>query len=518
MSPDKAILLVDDEAIILLAMRRELRSELGPSFRYEIATSAEEGLAVIDELATDGVRVVLVISDWLMPGMKGDEFVVRPGEKIATDGVVVSGSSAVDAAMLTGESRPVDRAVGDEVSAGCLNLGAPVVMEVLQLGAQTRYQRIVSLVERALTERPAFILATDRLAGPFLVAVLVLAPSGRGGTVRKSVGGESPLCPQGRVDGASPRTLALVDQPARPRIIPPVPPGPKHRSVPPGDQNQPPLPRESRIGRRRDRSFLISRVPLPTRKNRLYPPPWVHSHSSTPPDSGYASTASKFVVRHLSISGLLLSLFSLGIPPPRSLAEDEAVAHQVHPELVDPVAGRPDSEDEDAWLGLEMAGGPVQAGPGYSPHPPEPFHSLPSLLLAGPALHRFPDPAPPEESLTLLVAEPPVVKAELSRADLDGDAGKGRLGLEPDGAGRAVGRVFRVQNHRPGSQTHDPAVGGKKWLLTERRPVNSSSSLRPILTLTVPTQLISNPPEAGQRRDRLSMSRPSSRRPPCRSS
>jgi len=77
MNPDKAILLVDDEAIILLAMRRELRSELGPSFRYEIATSAEEGLAVIDELAADGVRVVLVISDWLMPGMKGDEFVVR---------------------------------------------------------------------------------------------------------------------------------------------------------------------------------------------------------------------------------------------------------------------------------------------------------------------------------------------------------------------------------------------------------------------------------------------------------
>ena len=76
--------------------------------------------------------------------------------------------------MLTGESRPVDRAVGDEVSAGCLNLGAPVVMEVLQLGAQTRYQRIVSLVERALTERPAH--PGHRPAGrPFLIAVLVLA-------------------------------------------------------------------------------------------------------------------------------------------------------------------------------------------------------------------------------------------------------------------------------------------------------------------------------------------------------
>jgi DNA-binding NtrC family response regulator len=73
---DKAILLVDDEAIILLALRQELRSELGPSYRYEIAGSADEGLAVIGELGSDGVRVVLVISDWLMPGMKGDEFLM----------------------------------------------------------------------------------------------------------------------------------------------------------------------------------------------------------------------------------------------------------------------------------------------------------------------------------------------------------------------------------------------------------------------------------------------------------
>ncbi|WP_337958152.1 cation-translocating P-type ATPase [Sphaerotilus sulfidivorans] len=105
----------------------------------------------------------------------GDRVRVHAGQAFAADGRLLEGRTQVDEAMLTGESRPVDRAVGDEVSAGCLNLGAPVVMEVLQLGAQTRYQRIVSLVERALTERPAFILATDRLAGPFLVAVLVLA-------------------------------------------------------------------------------------------------------------------------------------------------------------------------------------------------------------------------------------------------------------------------------------------------------------------------------------------------------
>jgi DNA-binding NtrC family response regulator len=73
----QAILIVDDEAIILIALRRELRTELGPSYRYEIASDAAEGLAVFGELAADGVKVVLVVSDWLMPGMRGDEFLMR---------------------------------------------------------------------------------------------------------------------------------------------------------------------------------------------------------------------------------------------------------------------------------------------------------------------------------------------------------------------------------------------------------------------------------------------------------
>lgn len=77
MNADKAILMVDDEAILLLALRQELRSELGPFYRYEIALSAAEGFDVFDELAHEKVRVVLVISDWLMPGMKGDEFLLR---------------------------------------------------------------------------------------------------------------------------------------------------------------------------------------------------------------------------------------------------------------------------------------------------------------------------------------------------------------------------------------------------------------------------------------------------------
>ncbi|MEY2689774.1 MAG: hypothetical protein RL375_3973, partial [Pseudomonadota bacterium] len=105
----------------------------------------------------------------------GDQVRVQVGQAFAADGVVLEGLTQVDEAALTGESTPVERGVGDPVSAGCLNLGAPTLMRVDQLGAQTRYQRIVALVERALTERPAFVLATDRLAAPFLWAVIALA-------------------------------------------------------------------------------------------------------------------------------------------------------------------------------------------------------------------------------------------------------------------------------------------------------------------------------------------------------
>ncbi|MGY0194293.1 heavy metal translocating P-type ATPase [Leptothrix sp. BB-4] len=105
----------------------------------------------------------------------GDVVRVHVGQAFAADGEVIDGRTQVDEAMLTGESRPVERGPGDRVAAGCLNLGAPVTLRVTQLGAQTRFQRIVALVERALTERPSFLVSADRIAGPFLWAVLALA-------------------------------------------------------------------------------------------------------------------------------------------------------------------------------------------------------------------------------------------------------------------------------------------------------------------------------------------------------
>jgi len=71
---NEAIICVDDEAIILMAMKRELKAHFLDRFRFETALDAEDGLEVIRELIDEGVSVILVISDWLMPGMKGDRF------------------------------------------------------------------------------------------------------------------------------------------------------------------------------------------------------------------------------------------------------------------------------------------------------------------------------------------------------------------------------------------------------------------------------------------------------------
>jgi Response regulator containing CheY-like receiver, AAA-type ATPase, and DNA-binding domains len=68
----QAILCVDDEAIIVLALKQELKSRYADRFLYETAMNAEEALSVIADLESEGVELLLVIADWLMPGMKGD--------------------------------------------------------------------------------------------------------------------------------------------------------------------------------------------------------------------------------------------------------------------------------------------------------------------------------------------------------------------------------------------------------------------------------------------------------------
>lgn len=74
---EKAILCVDDEQIILESLKMQLQDEFGDDFYYELADNAQDALEVIEELQEEGIAVCVVISDWIMPGMKGDEFLIK---------------------------------------------------------------------------------------------------------------------------------------------------------------------------------------------------------------------------------------------------------------------------------------------------------------------------------------------------------------------------------------------------------------------------------------------------------
>ncbi|CAN5916758.1 heavy metal translocating P-type ATPase [soil metagenome] len=105
----------------------------------------------------------------------GDRLRVLAGEAFAADGPVTEGRTQADEALLTGESRPVPKGCGDAVIAGSLNLLAPVTMRIERLGPDTRFEAVVSLMRSALTQRPALVRAADRIAVPFLCAVLALS-------------------------------------------------------------------------------------------------------------------------------------------------------------------------------------------------------------------------------------------------------------------------------------------------------------------------------------------------------
>ncbi|MFG2717031.1 heavy metal translocating P-type ATPase [Streptomyces sp. NPDC048416] len=110
----------------------------------------------------------------------GDRFVVRPGEKVATDGTVVEGASALDASMLTGESVPVDVGVGDPVTGATVNAGGRLVVEATRVGADTRLARMARLVEDAQNGKAAVQRLADRVAGVFVPVVLVIASATAG--------------------------------------------------------------------------------------------------------------------------------------------------------------------------------------------------------------------------------------------------------------------------------------------------------------------------------------------------
>ncbi|HUB41219.1 MAG TPA: heavy metal translocating P-type ATPase [Streptosporangiaceae bacterium] len=105
----------------------------------------------------------------------GEEFVVRPGEKIATDGLVTGGASAIDAAMVTGESVPQEVTVGDEVTGGTMNLTGRLVVRATRVGADTTLAHITRLVTEALASKARSQRLADKVAGVFVPCVISLA-------------------------------------------------------------------------------------------------------------------------------------------------------------------------------------------------------------------------------------------------------------------------------------------------------------------------------------------------------
>ena len=134
------------------------------------------------ELAAAGARDVCVIEDdsaeRRIPVAHCDQasiFVVRPGERVAADGQVLSGQSAVDTSMMTGEPVPTDVSEGDQVTAGTIAVGGRLVVRAVKVGQDTRLAHLIALVERAQTEKAAAQRLADRIAAVFVPSVLVLA-------------------------------------------------------------------------------------------------------------------------------------------------------------------------------------------------------------------------------------------------------------------------------------------------------------------------------------------------------
>jgi Cu+-exporting ATPase len=155
--------------------------------RYLEARAKRHAGAALRALMELGAKDVSVLRDGRevrIPAERlvvGDRFVVRPGEKIATDGTVVEGASAVDASMLTGESVPVDVGVGDAVTGATVNAGGRIVVAATRVGADTRLARMAKLVEDAQNGKAEVQRLADRVSAVFVPAVVLIAAATFGG-------------------------------------------------------------------------------------------------------------------------------------------------------------------------------------------------------------------------------------------------------------------------------------------------------------------------------------------------
>ncbi len=148
-------------------VEKRAKRQAGAALRALLDLGAKD-VAILDD---DGVER-RVATDRLQPGTR---FVVRPGEKVATDGEVVEGRSAVDASLVTGEPVPVEVVPGDAVVGGTLSTSGRLVVRATRVGADTQLAQMARLVEQAQSGKADAQRLADRVAGVFVPAVLVLA-------------------------------------------------------------------------------------------------------------------------------------------------------------------------------------------------------------------------------------------------------------------------------------------------------------------------------------------------------
>ena len=153
---------------ILLGRYLEARSkrQAGAALRSLLELGAKEV-----SLLRDGREVRVPVESLAV----GERFVVRPGEKVATDGVVVDGSSAVDASMVTGESVPVEVGPGDQVVGATVNAGGRLVVQASRVGADTQLAQMARMVEDAQNGKAQAQRLADRISGVFVPIVIGLA-------------------------------------------------------------------------------------------------------------------------------------------------------------------------------------------------------------------------------------------------------------------------------------------------------------------------------------------------------
>jgi P-type Cu+ transporter len=156
--------------------------------RYFEARGRRAASAAMRELAAAGAQDVCVLtadgSERRMPVTdlhRGDVFVVRPGEKVAADGEVIFGQSAVDCSMMTGESVPAEVAAGDAVTGGTVAVAGRLLVRADKVGADTQLAHLIRLVEHAQGQKAAMQRLADRISGIFVPAVLAMSAATLGG-------------------------------------------------------------------------------------------------------------------------------------------------------------------------------------------------------------------------------------------------------------------------------------------------------------------------------------------------